>query len=354
MPNPKSAARRAVTVLVPVVLTAAVVGCSGPAPAPAAAGPTGSTPRSTTTGAARSPSASATELPAPLFATTGRIVFSIGREGEPARIAYIDAAGVHEIPLPPDPSIQNPVWLTPDSILFDSERDGPRHIYAVRTDGTQLRRLTRPDLWQDTPSVAPDGSSMAYATSDPIRQRDLGVAVSRIDGTSERTVLRTPRSTLQNGNGGPSYSPDGKWLVYMHVTDGARGLCGLWVMRADGTHGRQLTAQSTEAFAPRWSPDGRRILFSAHPDGSPNYTDTQPLWIVDAAGGAPRPLTDPTDSGNAFDGDWSPDGRQIVFRSFGPGMSANELRVVNADGTGMRTLWVAPPGHFAFTPDWAA
>ena len=73
-----------------------------------------------------------------------------------------------------------------------------------------------------------------------------------------------------------------------------------------------------------------------------------PLWVVDVAGAKPTPMTDPNDPGWSFEGDRSPDGRQIVFDYFLPTSLQPELRVIDADGTHSSTLWLGG----AETPDW--
>jgi hypothetical protein len=81
---------------------------------------------------------------------------------------------------------------------------------------------------------------------------------------------------------------------------------------------------------------------------------SQPLSVVDVASGVSTPLADARDGGGAFDGDWSPDGTQVIYVYFIPGWNHNELRVANADGTATRTMWVpdANDGGGVDRPDW--
>jgi Tol biopolymer transport system component len=91
--------------------------------------------------------------------------------------------------------------------------------------------------------------------------------------------------------------------------------------------------------APRWSPDGSRIVFGAQ-DGR--------IYVIPAAGGPPTRLL----KGSAPD--WSPDGRSIVFSREQDSRRANsvDLWVVDADGTGLRPL-TNTPGLFELWPAWS-
>ncbi|MFZ8387983.1 hypothetical protein ACO1MC_14375, partial [Staphylococcus aureus] len=59
----------------------------------------------------------------------------------------------------------------------------------------------------------------------------------------------------------------------------------LWLADRDGSHPRRLTSHAASEFAPRFSPDGRRIAFSASYDGN---TD---VYVIGLDGGQPRRLT---------------------------------------------------------------
>jgi dipeptidyl aminopeptidase/acylaminoacyl peptidase len=110
----------------------------------------------------------------------------------------------------------------------------------------------------------------------------------------------------------PQISPDGSQVVYVisTITDAAnnKSSSNLWLAATDGkTPPRQLTTTEKKDRHPRWSPDGKRILFESNRSG-----DTQ-LWLIELAGGEARQLTHvSTEANNAL---WSRDGSHIAFVS---------------------------------------
>lgn len=109
----------------------------------------------------------------------------------------------------------------------------------------------------------------------------------------------------------PQVSPDGQHVVYV-VTKvdlpGNKSSSTLWLAATDGkTPPRQLTTTAKKDRQPRWSPDGKWILFESTRSGSSQ------LWIMPLDGGEPRQLT--TLSTEANNPVWSPDGKTIAFVS---------------------------------------
>jgi len=75
--------------------------------------------------------------------------------------------------------------------------------------------------------------------------------------------------------------------------------------------------------------------------------------VVQAAGGEPRRLFKREAATRELEGEWSPDGSQIVFGVFMPGWDHDELWIAAADGTHERTLWVGDHSG-ANTPHWGS
>jgi Tol biopolymer transport system component len=97
---------------------------------------------------------------------------------------------------------------------------------------------------------------------------------------------------------------------------------------------RDLTGVSAVSWTqvqPRFSPDGREILFTNYGPGLPNTE----IWVMGADGKQPTALTD-TRTGNS-DATWSPDGRQIAFVSVRDNDGPN-IFVMNTDGTGLHEI----------------
>ncbi|MDP6723446.1 MAG: SUMF1/EgtB/PvdO family nonheme iron enzyme [Pirellulaceae bacterium] len=84
------------------------------------------------------------------------------------------------------------------------------------------------------------------------------------------------------------------------VSDRA-GSLDIWSMAASGQSLKQLTDDSHADADPRFSPSGKRIMYTTLRDGFPQ------IWTMDVAGSDPQHVTDGSQA------DWSPDGRSIVF-----------------------------------------
>jgi len=212
-------------------------------------------------------------------------------------------------------------------------------IYTMRSDGTGQRRLAGSTSRDHAPAWSPDGRKILFE--------------SRSDGDSEIYVIHADRSGLRNltrdalPDEDPAWSPDGRAIVFASRSHGIRDI---WVMNADGTHRRRLTHDLRGARSPVWSPDGRKIAFERTPPGLAGggklYAHFD-VYAVNADGsGQPRPLTK-----DGRQPRWSPDGRMIVFVSSRDGNS--EIYAMNSDGSGQRNMTRTPratEGSFAWSP----
>ena len=97
------------------------------------------------------------------------------------------------------------------------------------------------------------------------------------------------------------FSTDGEWVTYVTVPEGT-----LWRSRVDGSERLQLTNAPMIAILPRWSPDGKQIVFSGGQFGKPAK-----IFLVSAQGGTVQELL--SESRSEMDPTWSPDGKRIAF-----------------------------------------
>jgi Tol biopolymer transport system component len=257
------------------------------------------------------------------------------------------------------------------SIVFQhGPHEGNMEIYLMRSDGSRMRRLTHCAgcHWSIDASFSPDGSSIVFARWGA--QGVVAIWRMRVGGTNARILVRPGKGRPRDQPNSypmvlapkvpfvdqPAFSPDGRFLAYRGTT--LRGQTSIFVATADGRNARAATPPSVHASRPRWSPDGKLILFyttdkdDLHPGRSANIEAIHP------DGTGLHALThDRGGSDQNYDADWSPDGNWIVFAratnaNKPPGSSGSaEIYLMRADGTDMRRL-VA--GGFNQLPAWGA
>ncbi|MEG9861194.1 MAG: Tol-Pal system beta propeller repeat protein TolB [Parvularculales bacterium] len=129
-------------------------------------------------------------------------------------------------------------------IAFESDRGGGQQIYVMGVDGSNPRRISFGEGSYGTPVWSPRGDLIAFT------KRSKGqflVGVMEVDGTGERILAKGYH------NEGPSWSPNGRVLIFFRETRGENGGPELWTVDVTGQNLRQLPAP-TFASDPSWSP----------------------------------------------------------------------------------------------------
>jgi dipeptidyl aminopeptidase/acylaminoacyl peptidase len=279
----------------------------------------------------------------------GRILIEIGTfEAGTIALAYIDASGLHVVPMAHDGTLAHPAWAPDGTIMFDSERAGGRHLFRIATDGSGLTQVTKEAGSSDMDvSFSPDGGRIAYEHASCVEERDFGIQVAAADGSNPIALNQPFPLHSAAGESDAAFSPDGKSVAFVRSVDDSHG--AVWVVPAAGGEARRLTSDDLGAAYPRWSPDGKQILFAG---GWSAGVEDHSLWTVPAAGGKPHRLFKHDATIWEMEGEWSPDGSQIVFGVFTPAWDHDELWIAAADGTHERTLWVGNKASGADSPHW--
>ena len=254
---------------------------------------------------------------------------------------------------------------------------GAFRIWTIATDGSGRLQVTTPPATADDlhPRFSPDGTRIAFVRED--KRAGDRIVVVNADGTGLR-VFNPPctgscskqcalASLPCPGDDHPDWSTDGTSIAFERAygPNLRRLTVAIWVANADGTHPRQLThllPEVSEDHSPSFSPNGRRLVFMRDVHRSRNLDRTS-LWTIGVDGKGLRllyrfPLDRP---GGGFNARWSPDGSRIVFSDYcGFGSSCRavpefvpQIFSIRPDGTDIQQLTHGSDGGIfpAWSPD---
>jgi len=188
------------------------------------------------------------------------------------------------------------------TIAFVNKSENINHLWLMDINssgiGCHARRLTNDAEAENYPSWSPDGKRLVY-------QRDYngsGIYLADADGKNRHRLSLTPGFDAT-----PSWSPDGKQIIYTRIsgliTAGQVPKTEIHVMNVDGSGDRIILPNSDFSVEPRWSVNNQ-IVFMSHMNGG------QQIYIMNADGTHIKQLTHEGDNGDPV---WSPDGTQICF-----------------------------------------
>ncbi len=297
-------------------------------------------------------------------------------------VANADGTGSHKL-LSMKGEIRNVAW-SPDGkrLRFDSAVTGAtleqQTLWEVRQDGTNLHQLV--PGWNSGANVCcgrwtTDGKFYVFESgsqiwalpqkrlfhSDPMPVQlttspmALSSPLPSRDGKKLFLIGQTYRGELTEYDsktgqftpylGGISaeyadFSKDGQWIAYVSYRDGI-----LWRSKMDGSERVPLTSPPMYPVLPRWSPDGKSIIFFEF-----GRTSDQParMYKISADGGMAQLLL-PHDAAQQLDPNWSPDGTRIIFGGESNDPSTS-IRVLELATNRVSTL---PESQGLYSPRWS-
>ncbi|MBL8227644.1 MAG: PD40 domain-containing protein [Bryobacterales bacterium] len=155
----------------------------------------------------------------------------------------------------------------------------------------------------DFMGISPDGAARRYVFNRTITDSNIW----RMDLASQK-VTQWIASSGEDSE--PQFSSDGSLILFRSNRSGSHEL---YVCGVNGSQVRKLTSLGGHLGSARWSPDGRWIAFDGEQQspGTEGRTRFDNVYVMPAAGGAPRRLTD--DTADAIVPGWSADSRWIYF-----------------------------------------
>lgn len=184
----------------------------------------------------------------------------------------------------------------PDGMtLFGDRPDQESVPFETRLVTNVTRHTDTTEGLDFDPDIFDPESLLVYASTRNAERPDI--FLKQIDGATLTQLTSDPADDIQ-----PRFSPDGKQVVFCSNRGGS---WDIWLVNRDGTSLTQLTSDYTDEVAPCWSPDGSQIAYTVWGHRSRQWE----IWTLSLSQPGVRRFL-----AYGMFPDWSPDGGRIAFQ----------------------------------------
>jgi Tol biopolymer transport system component len=197
-----------------------------------------------------------------------------------AAVAFVFSAVAACLPVPRSEAAAFPG--EDGRIAFQSNRSGSWEIYTMRSDGSDVTRLTRNDVYDGQPAISSDGRRIVFVrdfssgSSENPARRYGDIWIMRSDGSDQRRITDRQGRT-------PAWSPDGRRWTFSSLSGNGcafgRSYESIFVFNEGADVGRKLTATCDPAFNPSFSADGSEILIEGTSYKATPFGEEALLWV---------------------------------------------------------------------------
>lgn len=240
----------------------------------------------------------------------------------------VDGFAITQLTADPADDVQPRFSPDGERVLFCSNRSGNWDIWLVKRDGTGLTQVTNDRADEIAPCWSPDGQRVAFSVWGS-RSQQWEIWSLSLDRPGVRRFLAYGLF--------PAWSPDGQRLAFQRSRQRGTRWFSVWVVDITGQEARYPTEVAAgdqyACIAPRWSPNGRVIVYSTVPRDAAGAETVADLWTVDTFSGVRQKLSD--GGAPAFNPAFSAGGRVYFVSTLGG--SENIWSVPAGDEGGMAT-----------------
>jgi Tol biopolymer transport system component len=170
-----------------------------------------------------------------------------------------------------------------DRIIFTSTRSGDLELYTMNLDGSEVVQLTDELGYDGGAFFSPDGRKIVWRASRPetdeeieeykglldqglVQPTKMELYIANADGTDKQKI-----TSLGNANWAPFFTPDGQKILFSSNHASKRGFpFNLFMVNLDGSDLEQVTFDDTFDSFPMFSPDGKYLVWASNRNNGGN------------------------------------------------------------------------------------